>query len=105
MPTDSMIYITQIVFIKEGKEEIYNRFEATALALMEKYSGKLIYRFRPDSKSLIQGDSVLPYEIHFISFDSEASFKEFLNDDTRKAFLHLKEESVQSAILVKGHRL
>ena len=100
-----MIYITQLIFVKEGKEDIFNQFEAMVLPLMEKYSGRLIYRIRPGAKSLIEGDQVIPYEIHLISFESDGDFNNFLQDDVRKAFLHLKEESVQSSILIKGEKV
>ncbi len=100
-----MIYLTQLVFIKSGKEQAFLDFEAHAIPLMEEYNGKIIYRIRPSEDSFVDEDKELPYEIHFISFDSEQSFAEFMQDDRRLAFMHLKEESVKSVLLVKGEKL
>jgi hypothetical protein len=48
-----MIYITQLIFVKEGKEEIFLEFENYAIPLMEKYNGKIIYRLRPSKENFI----------------------------------------------------
>ncbi len=100
-----MIYITQLIFVKEGKEEVFEKFEAFAIPLMEKYNGRIIYRLRPGKESYISGRKEIPYEIHFISFDSERDLNEFMKDKSRIEFLHLKEESVKSTILIKGKRM
>ncbi|MCB0667591.1 MAG: DUF1330 domain-containing protein [Saprospiraceae bacterium] len=101
-----MIYITQFIFIKAGKEKTFLEFENFAMPQMEKYNGRVIYRVRPDKENFIDNHhSELPYEIHFISFDSEQDLKNFMNDDERLKFIHLKEESVKSVLLVKGEKL
>jgi len=46
-----------------------------------------------------------PYEIHFVSFESEQDFKDFSKDEERKKFLHLKEQSIKSSMLVQGMRI
>ncbi len=100
-----MVYLTQLIFIKEGKEAAFQQFEAFAIPLMEKYNGRLMYRLRPEQKSFIAGDEQRPYEIHFVSFASEEDFENFMKDDSRSAFIHLKEESVKSVLLVKGSKI
>lgn len=100
-----MIYLTQLIFVKEGKEEIFQEFEDFAIPLMQKYSGKIIYRIRPTNENFIGEHKVLPYEIHFISFDSEYHLIEFLKDDSRLKYVHLKNESVSSSFLVKGEKM
>ena len=100
-----MIYITQLIFVKEGKEEIFHQFEDMALPLMEKYGGQLLYRIRPEAKAFIAGDAENPYEIHFISFDSEQDLAQFMQDETRKECMHLKNASVTSTFLVKGAKM
>lgn len=47
----------------------------------------------------------IPYEIHFLSFDSEQNLNDFMQDDSRLQFLHLKNKSVQSMLLVKGQKM
>lgn len=101
-----MIYITQLIFINQGKEDLFLEFERTAIPLMEKYGGKVIYRIRPDRSNFIDCDAKeTPYEIHIISFDSEQLLQNFLHDDERQNFIHLKNQSVKSILLVKGSKV
>lgn len=101
-----MIYITQLIFLKEGKEKIFQEFESFAIPLMEKYKGKILYRIRPAKESFIDNhQSELPHEIHFISFASEKGLQDFMNDNERLKFIHLKEESVKSMLLIKGEKM
>ncbi|HLF35085.1 MAG TPA: hypothetical protein VI583_12655 [Cyclobacteriaceae bacterium] len=97
-----MIYITQLIFVREGKEEIFHQFEDHALPLLGKHNGRILYRVRPDMNSFISGNKERPYEIHLVSFDSEKDLENYLKDDSRLKFIHLKEESVKSVLLVKG---
>ncbi len=100
-----MIYLTQLIFVKEGKESVFQQFEEFVLPLMEKYSGKLIYRLRPSEKSFISGDKERPYEVHFVSFDTEKDFERYMKDDSRLKYVHLKDESVKSSWIVKGIKI
>ncbi|MBK8500777.1 MAG: DUF1330 domain-containing protein [Saprospiraceae bacterium] len=100
-----MIYITQLIFIKEGKEQAFLEFESSAIPLMEKYNGKILYRIRPGDESFVNKTSKTPYEIHFISFETEDDLNQFLLDEDRQKIMHLKEESIESTILVKGVRM
>ena len=100
-----MIYLTQLIFVKKGKEAVFHEFENFAIPLMEKYNGKIIHRLRPQKEAYISSSEEQPYEIHFISFDSENDLAEFLKDDTRRNFMHLKNESVQSSLLIKGEKM
>jgi len=101
-----MIYITQLIFVKEGKEATFLEFEKFAIPLMEKYNGKVVYRIRPGKATFINNNQTeLPYEIHFISFESEENLTDFLKDEERLKFIHLKDESVKSMLLVKGEKM
>ena len=100
-----MIYITQLIFIKEGKEATFLEFESHAIPLMEKYNGRIIYRLRPSKETFISETKELPYEIHFISFNSEQDLADFLKDDRRLKYIHLKNESIKSTFLVKGKKM
>jgi len=100
-----MIYITQMIFVKDGKEEVFHEFEDFAIPLMEKYSGRIIYRLRPTKDAYITSAEEQPYEIHFMSFDSDADLNNFMRDDERLKFIHLKDESIKSVFLVKGEEM
>ena len=101
-----MIYLTQFIFIKEGQEEVFHEFESFAIPLMEKYNGRILYRIRPQKEAFIDLENKkTPYEIHFLSFDSEGDLQDFFKDEDRKQLIHLKEASIQSTFLVKGKRV
>ncbi len=100
-----MIYLTQLIFIKEGKEKSFDEFEALAIPLMEKHGGFIAYRIRPTKQAFIAGESKTPYEIHFLYFRTEKGLNSFLKDEERKTFLHLKQDSVESVFIVKGEKM
>ncbi len=100
-----MIYITMLIFIKEGKEDTFHQFEALVIPILSDYNGRLLYRLRPTQETFISNEEALPYEIHFVSFESEQDFIDFAGDKRRKAFLHLKEASIHTTFMVKGTKL
>ena len=100
-----MIYFTQLIYIQEDQEKIFHQFEDVAIPLIAKYNGKLLLRVRPDDKSFIESGMEKTYEIHFVSFPDESDFKKFMQDEERKQFLHLKEQSIKSSILIQGTKL
>ena len=97
-----MIFITQLIYIKEGQESVFDQFESVAIPAIQKYHGRLLFRVRPPATSYIEKHIEAPYEIHFVEFSSDDDFKAFMQDEERKKFLHLKEQSIKSVILVKG---
>ena len=100
-----MIYITQLIYIKEGQEEIFHEFESFAIPILKKYKGELLSRIRPADSAFIEGTLEKPYEIHFLSFPSEADLQAFMLDEERKQYVHLKEQSIRLVILVKGEKM
>lgn len=80
-------------------------FEDFAIPLMEKYNGRIIYRLRPTKENFIGENKELPYEIHFMSFESEQDLSKFMKDDSRLKFAHLKNESLTSTLLIKGEKI
>ena len=97
-----MIYLTQLIYIKPGQEEVFESFEAVALPLIPRYRGQLLLRVRPDASAVIDGEASPPYEIHLVSFPEESDFQAFGKDPERASFLHLKEASVERIVLIKG---
>ena len=100
-----MIFITQLIYIKEGQESAFHQFEDIAIPIISKYNGRLLIRVRPDSNSIIENTIDKPYEIHLVEFDTEQDFENFKEDEERKKFLHLKDQSINSALLIKGTKL
>ena len=100
-----MIFITQWIYIKEGQEKVFHQFEDIAIPTILKYNGRLLIRVRPDNNSIIENNIDKPYEIHLVEFDTEQDFENFKQDEERKKFLHLKDQSVKSVLLIKGTKL
>jgi uncharacterized protein (DUF1330 family) len=101
----TMIYITQLIYIKEGQEELFNQFEAIAIPMISKYNGQLLLRIRPEKGSIIEINMDMPYEIHLVEFPADRDFDSFMKDEERKRFLHMKEQSIKMVILLKGNKL
>ncbi len=97
-----MIFITQLVYIKEGQETVFHQFEDIAIPMLSKYNGKLLFRLRPTENTFIEHHIDKPYEIHLVEFPSEQDFENFKLDEDRKKFLHLKERSIKSVLFIKG---
>ena len=100
-----MILITQLIYIVEGQEEVFDEFEKVAIPAILKYNGRLLFRVRPTSESYIESHIDPPYEIHLVEFETQQDFEDFLKDEERKKFMHLKEQSIKSSILIKGTTL
>ena len=100
-----MLFLTQLIYIKEGQESLFHQFEDIALPLIAKHNGQLLLRVRPDAAAFIGHQARRPYEIHLVQFTTEADFDNFQTDETRKQFLHLKEQAVETVLLIKGNKV
>ncbi|MBS1600687.1 MAG: DUF1330 domain-containing protein [Bacteroidetes bacterium] len=100
-----MIYITQLIYIKEGQQQVFHQFEDVAIPIISKYNGKLLLRIRPNESSMIETNIDKPYEVHLVEFVAEDDFKNFMQDEERKKFLHLKEQSIKAVTLIKGTKI
>jgi hypothetical protein len=97
-----MIYLTQLVYVHPGQEDVFHQFEDIAIPLITKHRGQLVLRLRPNAESVVANDIEVPYEVHIVHFDNEDDLASFARDDERQRFLHLKNQSIRSSLLVKG---
>lgn len=97
-----MIYITQLIYVIEGKEAVFHQFEDLAIPIISKYNGRLTLRIRPTEETILERSIEKPYEIHVVEFDSQQDFDNFKQDEERKQFLHLKKQSIRTVILIQG---
>jgi uncharacterized protein (DUF1330 family) len=100
-----MVFITQLIYIKQGQEAVFHQFENIAIPIISKYNGRLLLRVRPDDTAFIEHHIEKPYEIHLVEFDTEIDFDNFKHDEERKKFLHLKEQSIKASILIQGVKI
>jgi uncharacterized protein (DUF1330 family) len=95
----------QLIYIREGAEDVFNQFEDVAIPIVSKYNGRLLLRVRPMENEFIEARIEKPYEMHLVEFDTEQDFDNFMRDEERKKILHLKEQSIKSSVLIKGTKL
>src|ERR1700730_575920 len=100
-----MVFILQLIYILDGQETVFNQFEAIAIPIISKYNGRLLLRVRPDVGAYIESNIENPYELHLVEFEKDNDFVNFKQDEERKRFLHLKEQSIKSVLLIKGAKL
>ncbi len=100
-----MIFITQLIYIISGQEKVFDEFENIAIPTIIKYNGRLLLRIRPTDNTYIEHHIDKPYEIHLVEFDTLQDFENFKQDEERKKFLHLKEQSIKTSILIQGIKL
>lgn len=100
-----MIFITQLVYLVTGYEDVFEQFDAIALPTIARYNGRLLFRARPTEEAYLECAIEKPYEIHLVEFSTEADLKDFMEDKERKKFLHLKEQSIRASLLIKGTQL
>jgi antibiotic biosynthesis monooxygenase (ABM) superfamily enzyme len=96
------VYLTQLIYIQPGQEEVFDAFEAVAVPLLMKYRGELLLRVRPNPESVIETTIEIPYEIHVVRFDNDEYLKRFSEDAERHRVLHLKNQSVRDTISIRG---
>ena len=97
-----MIYLTQLVYVHPGKEDVFHQFEDVAIPLIVKHRGELVLRLRPNAESVVASAIEVPYEVHLVRFENEVDLGNFMRDDERQRLLHLKHESIRASLLVKG---
>lgn len=100
-----MIFITQLIYIIDGQEQVFDEFESIAIPTILKYNGRLLLRIRPAENNFIENHIDAPYEIHLVEFETQLDFDNFKQDEERKKFLHLKEQSIKASILIQGVKL
>ena len=49
-----MLYITQLIYLKDGQENVFHQFEELAIPIISKYNGRLLLRVRPGENAFIE---------------------------------------------------
>ena len=100
-----MIYITQLIYIRDGEQNVFDQFEDVAIPIISKYNGRLLLRVRPAENDFIEARIEKPYEMHLVEFHNEQDFDNFMRDEERKKFLQLKEKSIKASMLIRGTKI
>jgi len=97
-----MIYLTQLVYLRPGEEDAFHEFEDVVLPLIPKYGGELLLRLRPRTDCMVQASIELPYELHFLRFESAEALARYGCDEDRQRVIQLKDRSVRATLVVQG---
>jgi hypothetical protein len=97
-----MVYLTQLVYLHAGREAMFREFEDVVLPLLAKHRGELLLRLRLAGESKVAGSAALPDELHIVGFETDEDLARYSNDELRRQVLHLKDESVESTLVIKG---
>ena len=81
-----MIYITQLIYIKEGQEKTFHEFEEVAIPIISKYNGRLLLRVRPQEDAFIENSIDKPYEIHLVKLTVNGTLKTSWSMRSEKGF-------------------
>jgi len=100
-----MIFITQLIYLIKGQEQVFDKFESIAIPTILKYNGRLLLRVRPTENTFIEISIDKPYEIHLVEFETQQDFDNYKLDEERKKFLHFKDQSIKTSILIQGTKL
>src|SRR3569833_307410 len=100
-----MLYYTQIIFIRESQQDLFNEFESYVLPFLERHNGTILYRVRPTDDCVIESNIEKPYELHLVSFPTREDFEGYAKDGDRLKYMHLKEASIEKALLIEGKML
>ena len=49
-----MIFLTQLIYIKDGQESVFHQFEDIAIPAILKYNGRLLLRVRPTENTFMK---------------------------------------------------
>ncbi len=99
---ESKLYITLLVYLHDGEEDSFLKYEDQVLPLLPKYNGELLYRIRPNKNNFVQTPAEYPYEIHLISFSSVQDFENFRQDKDRLSYAPLFQKSVRKVLLLQS---
>ncbi len=100
-----MIYYTQLIFVKPGREEEFHALEDKVLPLLKSYNAELIYRIRPSENAFVEANMELPYEIHLVTFAGKEDFAAYATAPKRLEFMEMKNNSVEKIVLIEGFAL
>lgn len=99
---DTRIYMTVLIYLKEGQEAVFHEYERQAAKVMARHNGRFEQLIKPDT---VNGDLPLPNEIHILSFATSDGFASYRQDPDSAALAPMRIASVEKAIFLQGTAL
>ncbi len=99
-PMNQRVYFTILIYLNEGKEDVFRSYENQASSLIRKHGGRIELAIKPEE---VTGGLDLPDEIHVLSFATEGGFADYRADPESRQLAPLRAESVEKAVYLRGH--
>lgn len=99
------LYLTVLLYLVPGQEEVFAQYEDLALSLLGEHGGELLYRLRPRATEVVSSGADQPYEIHLLTFPDEYAFEQFLQNPARLAYAGLRAQAIRQTVIIKGHQV
>lgn len=99
---NNRIYLTVLIYLKQGKEALFHDYERQAAQVMARHNGRFEQIIKPDT---VNGDLPLPDEIHVLSFATPEGFAHYRQDPDSQALASMRLASVERAIFLQGTAL
>ena len=96
------IYMTVLIYLKEGQESLFHDYERQAAKVMMRHNGRFEQIIKPN---IVNGDLPLPDEIHVLSFATPDGFSSYRQDPASQALAPMRLASVEKAIFLQGTTL
>ena len=97
-----MVHFTQLIFVKPGTEATFHAYEDRVLPLLDRHGGRLLFRARFGSESVLHSELGSPYEMHLVSFPSDEHFHAYVDDPERQQHAELRAASVESLFSIRS---
>jgi hypothetical protein len=93
--------LTNLIYVNEGLEDDFLKYEAGVLPLLANHNGRLRLRIRPSKENFIySNEEELPYEVHIVSFKTKEDFLNYKNDPERLKYLELGIKSIKKIRMI-----
>lgn len=91
-----------VVLLEIADKEAFDIFESRAIKIMQKYNGRLVSAFEPDS---LNSSPNTINEVHILQFETLKDFKKYRNDEALKKMRELREKAIKNTtIYVSGKK-
>ncbi len=100
MTKPDAVYLTLLVYLRDGKESSFLEYENKMVPLLKKYGGRLEFRLKTMKNNAVVQEE--PDEIHIVSFPSHDDYERYRQDPGREALSGLFTDSVARAQLFEG---
>ncbi|HKV54458.1 MAG TPA: DUF1330 domain-containing protein [Candidatus Binataceae bacterium] len=95
---EARLTLVVALFVVDGHEAEFERFESAAATIMARYGGVLERRIACGSSSGEDG----PHEVHIVTFPDRQAFERYRDDADLRAMTEIRERTIGRTIVWTG---